>query len=141
MEWKILLYARRKEPLDIPDDLSKYPMNDFELDYWRIVNSAPFRRLQDKTQVFPLDKSDFVRTRLTHSMETSALAKQLATMITANIRKNKSGTPYAMTEDEARDAANAVHVRPDASRHRPIRPSATSARWSSATGSRATWTV
>ena len=55
MEWKILLYARRKEPLDIPDDLSKYPMNDFELDYWRIVNSAPFRRLQDKTQVFPLD--------------------------------------------------------------------------------------
>lgn len=65
----------RKEPLDIPDDLSKYPMNDFELDYWRIVNSAPFRRLQDKTQVFPLDKSDFVRTRLTHSMETSALAK------------------------------------------------------------------
>ena len=108
MEWKILLYARRKEPLDIPDDLSKYPMNDFELDYWRIVNSAPFRRLQDKTQVFPLDKSDFVRTRLTHSMETSALAKQLATMITANIRKNKSGTPYAMTEDEARDAANAV---------------------------------
>lgn len=108
MEWKILLYARRKEPLDIPDDLSKYPMNDFELDYWRIVNSAPFRRLQDKTQVFPLDKSDFVRTRLTHSMETSALAKQLATMITANIRKNKSGTPYAMTEDEARDAVNAV---------------------------------
>ena len=34
-----------------------------------------------------------MRTRLTHSMETSALAKQLATMITANIRKNKSGTP------------------------------------------------
>lgn len=118
MEWKILLYARRKEPLDIPDDLSKYPMNDFELDYWRIVNSAPFRRLQDKTQVFPLDKSDFVRTRLTHSMETSALAKQLATMITANIRKNKSGTPYAMTEDEARDAANAVMCARTASRHR-----------------------
>lgn len=118
MEWKILLYARRKEPLDIPDDLSKYPMNDFELDYWRIVNSAPFRRLQDKTQVFPLDKSDFVRTRLTHSMETSALGQAACTMITANIRKNKSGTPYAMTEDEARDAANAVMCRPTASRHR-----------------------
>ena len=141
MEWKTLLYARRKEPLDIPDDLSKYPMNDFELDYWRIVNSAPFRRLQDKTQVFPLDKSDFVRTRLTHSMETSALAKQHATMITANIRKNKSGTPYAMTEDEARDAANAVMCAPDCFTTSAIRPSATSARWSSATGSRATWTV
>ena len=108
MEWKILLYARRKEPLDIPDDLSKYPMNDFELDYWRIVNSAPFRRLQDKTQVFPLDKSDFVRTRLTHSVETSALAKQLTTMITANIRKNKGDTPYAMTEEEARQILEAL---------------------------------
>ena len=48
MEWKILLYARRKEPLDIPDDLSKYPMNDFELDYWRIVNSAPFSRTRPR---------------------------------------------------------------------------------------------
>ena len=88
----------------VPCDLR----TEFEKDYHRIIGSASFRRLQDKTQVFPLDKSDFVRTRLTHSMETSALAKQLATMITANIRKNKSGTPYAMTEDEARDAANAV---------------------------------
>ena len=129
MEWKILLYARRKEPLDIPDDLSKYPMNDFELDYWRIVNSAPFRRLQDKTQVFPLDKSDFVRTRLTHSMETSALAKQLATMITANIRRTRRGTRPTPS------------CAPDCFTTSAIRPSATSARWSSATGSRATWTV
>ena len=91
--------------------------------------------------MFPLDKSDFVRTRLTHSMETSALAKQLATMITANIRKNKSGTPYAMTEDEARDAANAVMCAGLLHDTSAIRPSATSARWSSATGSRATWTV
>lgn len=108
MEWKKLLYAPRSESLDIPEDMNKYPMNDFEQDYWRIVNSAPFRRLQDKTQVFPLDKSDFVRTRLTHSVETSALAKQLTTMITANIRKNKGDPPYAMTEEEARDAANAA---------------------------------
>ena len=43
--------------------------------------------------MFPLDKSDFVRTRLTHSMETSALAKQLATMITANIRKTRAAPP------------------------------------------------
>ena len=53
MEWKILLYARRKEPLDIPDDLSKYPMNDFELDYWRIVNSAPFRISRTRPRCFP----------------------------------------------------------------------------------------
>ena len=44
---------------------------EFEKDYHRIIGSASFRRLQDKTQVFPLDKSDFIRTRLTHSLEVS----------------------------------------------------------------------
>lgn len=41
MEWKILLYARRKEPLDIPDDLSKYPMNDFELTTGGLSTARP----------------------------------------------------------------------------------------------------
>ena len=51
--------------------------SEFEKDYHRIIGSASFRRLQDKTQVFPLDKSDFIRTRLTHSLEVSSLAKSL----------------------------------------------------------------
>ncbi|MFR7442847.1 MAG: HD domain-containing protein [Sellimonas intestinalis] len=42
-----------------------------------MIGSASFRRLQDKTQVFPLDQSDFVRTRLTHSLEVSSFAKSL----------------------------------------------------------------
>lgn len=50
-------------------------------DYQRILLSASFRRLQDKTQVFPLDSSDFVRTRLTHSLEVSSLAKRLGEMV------------------------------------------------------------
>lgn len=50
---------------------------EFEKDYHRIISSASFRRLQDKTQVFPLDKSDFVRTRLTHSLEVSSFCKSL----------------------------------------------------------------
>ena len=41
--------------------------SDFERDYHRILSSPSFRRLQDKTQVFPLEKNDFIRTRLTHS--------------------------------------------------------------------------
>jgi len=60
----------------------KYPINEFEKDYNKIVSSAAFRRLQDKTQVFPLDKSDFVRTRLTHSVEVSTIARQIGMMIT-----------------------------------------------------------
>ena len=54
---------------------------DFENDYERILFSASFRRLQDKAQVFPLEKEDFVRTRLTHSFEVSAIAKSLGRSI------------------------------------------------------------
>ena len=58
----------------------------FEKDYHRIIGSASFRRLQDKTQVFPLDRSDFIRTRLTHSLEVSSLAKSLGQNISESIR-------------------------------------------------------
>lgn len=59
--------------------------SSFEKDYQRIITSASFRRLQDKTQVFPLDQSDFVRTRLTHSLEVSALAKAIGKSITQEL--------------------------------------------------------
>ncbi|MEQ1732807.1 MAG: dGTP triphosphohydrolase [Bacteroidia bacterium] len=51
--------------------------NPFDSDYARIISSAPFRRLQDKAQVFPLEKNDFIRTRLTHSLEVSNFARGL----------------------------------------------------------------
>lgn len=60
---------------------------EFEKDYHRIIGSASFRRLQDKTQVFPLDRSDFIRTRLTHSLEVSSFAKSLGQNISESIRK------------------------------------------------------
>ncbi|MBR5157451.1 MAG: dNTP triphosphohydrolase [Clostridia bacterium] len=71
------MYAKKE-----PDCWKKYPTSDFEKDYKAIISSAAFRRLQDKTQVFPLDQSDFVRTRLTHSLEVSTIAKQLGVMVT-----------------------------------------------------------
>lgn len=49
----------------------------FDSDYDRIIFSSPFRRLQDKAQVFPLEKSDFVRTRLTHSLEVASIARSI----------------------------------------------------------------
>lgn len=83
MEWEKLLsnetLALREEQ---PSYFAKYPMEDLEKDYKAIISSAAFRRLQDKTQVFPLDKSDFVRTRLTHSLEVSTIARQLGIMVT-----------------------------------------------------------
>ncbi|MBF12494.1 MAG: dGTPase [Flavobacteriaceae bacterium] len=49
----------------------------FEVDYDRIVFSNPFRSLQDKTQVIPFSKTDFVHTRLTHSIEVSVVGRSL----------------------------------------------------------------
>jgi dGTPase len=55
--------------------------NPFENDYGRLISSSPIRRLQDKTQVFPLEKSDFIRTRLTHSLEVSYIASSIGTSV------------------------------------------------------------
>lgn len=63
--------------------------SEFEKDYHRIIGSASFRRLQDKTQVFPLDKSDFIRTRLTHSLEVSSIARSLGQNISQYIIRNQ----------------------------------------------------
>lgn len=85
MEWKNLLSLERQaEKEKEPSEFEKYSIEEFEKDYLAIVSSSAFRRLQDKTQVFPLDKSDFVRTRLTHSIEVSTIAKQLGMMVTEN---------------------------------------------------------
>ncbi len=73
---------------------------EFEKDYHRIISSPSFRRLQDKTQVFPLDKSDFVRTRLTHSLEVSSFAKSLGQSVGARIIKEGLADDF----DEARKA-------------------------------------
>lgn len=75
MEWNKLLSKKRHGTTATKSrsDLR----TEFQRDYHRIIGSASFRRLQDKTQVFPLDKSDFVRTRLTHSLEVSSFAKSL----------------------------------------------------------------
>lgn len=61
----------------------------WQTDYDRITFSSAFRRLQDKTQVFPLSSSDYVRTRLTHSMEAAAVAKSLGGMVGCLLREKK----------------------------------------------------
>lgn len=53
----------------------------FEVDYDRIIFSAPFRSLQDKTQVIPLSKTDFVHTRLTHSLEVSVVGRSIGRLV------------------------------------------------------------
>lgn len=80
---------------------SSDPRSEYEKDYQRIISSASFRRLQDKTQVFPLDKSDFIRTRLTHSLEVANFARSLGRMIGERIvsEKKDSDLTHAMVGD------------------------------------------
>ncbi len=76
MEWKKLLCVERtsgKPSKKYAPDLR----SDFERDYDRTIFSTPVRRLQDKAQVFVLETHDAVRTRLTHSLEVSTVAKDL----------------------------------------------------------------
>lgn len=100
MEWSTLLSTQKlAEVKPEPDQFQQYPINDFEKDYHEIVSNVVFRRLQDKTQVFPLDKSDFVRTRLTHSIEVSTVARQMGIMISQNTTQYR---PQDIGEAEAK---------------------------------------
>ncbi|HLT06365.1 MAG TPA: dNTP triphosphohydrolase [Cyclobacteriaceae bacterium] len=74
MEWKKLL---RPGFLEAEQKNINIFRSEFERDYDRVVFSAPFRNLQDKTQVFPLPEDDFVHTRLTHSLEVSSVGRSL----------------------------------------------------------------
>lgn len=74
MDWQQLLSADRPGRKNTSLHASR---SAFEQDFDRIIFSYPFRRLQDKTQVFPLPKEDFVHTRLTHSLEVSSVGRSL----------------------------------------------------------------
>jgi len=61
----------------------------FQRDYDRIIFSSPFRRLQDKTQVFPLPGSIFVHNRLTHSLEVASVGRSLGNLVAVALKKNQ----------------------------------------------------
>lgn len=77
MNWNQLLSFKRLG--DARDHSYERARPPWQFDYDRIIFSSAFRRMQDKTQVFPLSGSDYVRTRLTHSLEVSTVAKSLGT--------------------------------------------------------------
>ncbi len=86
MKWNKLLSQESRSKRGRNKSINSNDLRtEFEKDYHRILISASFRRLQDKTQVFPLDKNDFVRTRLTHSIEVSSFAKSIAQSISNRI--------------------------------------------------------
>ncbi len=75
--WNQLLSRKRLgQPDAVAEDQTR---TDFQRDFDRIIFSSAFRRLQDKTQVFPLARNDYVRPRLTHTLEVASVGRTLGT--------------------------------------------------------------
>lgn len=82
--------------------------SDFQRDYDRLVFSSPFRRLQNKTQVFPLPGSIFVHNRLTHSLEVSSVGRSMARAIAAGLRRRHDGEEWLDKLDEIDEIVGAA---------------------------------
>ena len=80
MNWQQLISNKRFGMEEI-HQYRKDDRSEFQRDYDRLIFSAPFRRLQNKTQVFPLPGSVFVHNRLTHSLEVSCVGRSLGNSI------------------------------------------------------------
>lgn len=82
MNWKQLLSLQRVGDTEIRNrnDQDETRLG-FEVDFDRVIFSSSFRSLQDKTQVIPLSKKDFVHTRLTHSLEVSVVGRSLGRIV------------------------------------------------------------
>ncbi|MGI1811738.1 dGTP triphosphohydrolase [Priestia sp. TGN 0903] len=102
MLWANLLNDDRRNKKEKKTD----HRNEFEKDYDRIVASSSLRRLQDKAQVYPLQDNDFIRTRLTHSMEVSAIARSFGTWLEQWLINDKK----ELTTDDYRKIPNILAV-------------------------------
>lgn len=98
MDWEKLITTKRFG-LENYHDEKKQDRTEFQRDFDRLIFSSPFRRLQNKTQVFPLPGSIFVHNRLTHSLEVSCVGRSLGNAV-AKLLKEKYGEslPESITE-------------------------------------------
>lgn len=96
MSWDRLISDLRFGLEDYSDpEHGRRARSDFQRDFDRLVFSSPFRRLQNKTQVFPLPGSIFVHNRLTHSIEVATVGRSLATEVMMRIMPRHSGEECA----------------------------------------------
>jgi dGTPase len=86
MNWENLLNPIRLGAENVTAETLDSTRSNFQRDYDRIIFSSPFRRLQNKTQVFPLPGSVFVHNRLTHSLEVASVGRTLGNLLVNTIK-------------------------------------------------------
>lgn len=107
MRWEDLLIAQRTGK---QTPRMEHSRTEFMRDYDRIIFSAPFRRLQNKTQVFPLPGSIFVHNRLTHSIEVASVGRSLGRSVAEElIERLLMPEELAMSISDIVSAASLAH--------------------------------
>ncbi len=106
MNWDQLLSAVRfgQESLDS----RQHSRTEFQRDYDRLIFSPSFRRLQNKTQVFPLPGAIFVHNRLTHSLEVASVGRSLGTSVGLALKEKYAGQPWIDKLDSLDDIVAAA---------------------------------
>lgn len=107
MHWDRLICDKRLGMEEFHDD-RHHTRSDFQRDYDRLIFSSPFRRLQNKTQVFPLPGSIFVHNRLTHSLEVSSVGRSLAHEIALRLKEKYNDPALHEKFDDIRDIVAAA---------------------------------
>ena len=90
MKWEKLLLPVRLGLEGVDKSVGHEDRNQFQRDYDRIIFSAAFRRMQSKTQVFPLPQQVFVHNRLTHSLEVASVGRSLGYRLSEKLMKEKN---------------------------------------------------
>lgn len=102
MNWDRLICDKRLGLEEFHDDRHQ-TRSDFQRDYDRLIFSSPFRRLQNKTQVFPLPGSIFVHNRLTHSLEVSSVGRSMGNEIALRLHNKYATEHWRQKLDSIRD--------------------------------------
>lgn len=89
MNWNQIISTKRLGQEELATKDHKHSRTQFQRDYDRIIFSSPFRRMQNKTQVFPLPGSVFVHNRLTHSLEVASVGRSLGSMFVEKAESEK----------------------------------------------------
>ena len=108
MDWNQLLCAQRLGKAG-PARRHDPARSEFRRDSDRLTFSTAFRRLQDKTQVFPLAENDYVRTRLTHRLEVASVARSLGARVGAVVSQRHGLAQHGSEFGEIVSAAALAH--------------------------------